>query len=90
MTRTRDMAALPLAIRADIEDLQFGAGIFQFVYAHLRNLRKRITGVVPCFHSTDEIACEFGEAGANKQAHDFIKIIILLQHEQDRLFGIEQ
>src|SRR5439155_1208939 len=49
-----------------------------------------ITSVVPRFHSTDEITGEFGETCANKQAHDFIEIIVIFQHQQKRLFRIQK
>src|SRR5205823_15082364 len=90
MARTRNVTAFPLPVRTDVEYLQFAARIFYIVHTHLHDLREWVTGIVPCLHSTDEVTREFGKTGANKQSHDLIEIIIIFQHEQNRLFWIKK
>ena len=84
------MSSFPFAVRSNIDDLQSFACVLEFEHAHLVNLGKRMTGVVPSFHAADKIAGEFGEAGADEQAHDFVDVVVVFKDQKDGIIWIEQ
>ena len=44
---------------------------------------------MPRFHSADQVAGEFRVSGPNKQTYDPFKIVVIFEHQKNRLFRIE-
>src|SRR5206468_12165802 len=85
-----NMTLFPFTGRTHIDDLQRRLSIVQLVDAHLSDPFQRKSRCMPRFHSADQIAGEFRVSGPNNQTHDSFKIVVIFEHEKNRLFRIER
>src|SRR5215831_2278858 len=90
MSGARNVPLLPFTRRTHIDDLQRRLPLVQFVHTHLPDSFQRKPSRIPCFHSAGQITSEFRIACAREQSHRPLKIIVALEHQENRLIRVEQ